>query len=613
MPYARINPSACEIRKDSIKLRLDLFLSPADPNYEKHHLYMPDWDSAEAQAGYQGEVDANGTPTDLNAYQQWGNSLPHIWVLTPFHVHMIHPLHTASDDEIRADITRCLGYFYAFKQHCWDSELPFQEEWEKVAFQEGQVRCPFVAGKSKDKNKNQNRLQDILSRTAEFEVGIAPVTEGIDLRIGKKGTITIGSAATDRASFYSIGTNSAVNTLINKNGAADGDGTIDTVEAFFNLANAGNNFRVGIFFDHESNNYYTCKDVENLGEVGAGYQEFTGLSLTTLTGESIGCDGTTGGSWLKIDRDVTGGVTCRVETGNANCVVDDYSQYGTVLETTIVSLYGTGNGAVPITLELRSSTDTDARLELDTEITLSLRSSTDTDARLTLDTGIGLSLRSSIDTAARLTLNTGIAPELRSSTDTDARLALDTLVGLALRSSSATRAAIEITVTAATSLELRSATDTDARLTFDTGIELALRSSTDTAARLTLQVVPELELRSSNDTRASLALSALISPELRSSTSTRAAIALTVALVTEIECRSETSTRAAIELDTLIALALRSLTATRAALSLVTVYRYQAITMAMQDRSLSMSMQEREFEMSIPSRTFDSWKVRQDG
>lgn len=293
MAYAKINPSGCEIRKDRIKLRLDFYLNSVDAS---------------------------------------------------FHHHLIHPAHTASDDEIRADITRCLGYFYAFKQHCWDSKLSFMGEWKKVPVCAGEVRCRLVAGRPKDKKKNENRLQDILSRIEDFDVGAAQIPDSIDLRIGKKGTITIGSAAINRDSFYSISSGTAVATLLNENGAADGDGTIDTVEAYFNQADAGNNFRVGIFEDQESNNYFKCKDAENLGEASVGYEEFTGLSLTTLTGEHIGCDGTTGGSWLKIDRSTSGGVTCRLDSGDANCVVDDNSQYSGSIADALISLYGTGNG-----------------------------------------------------------------------------------------------------------------------------------------------------------------------------------------------------------------------------------------------------------------------------
>lgn len=612
MPYAKLNASGCEIRKERIKLRLDLFLNPADPNYDKHHLYVVDWDSPEVQAGYSGEVDETGTPLDMAAYQAWEDNLPHIWVNTPFHSHMIHPAHTASDDDIKSDITRCLGYFYAFKQHCWDSEVRFIDEWKKVAFQDGEVRHRFVAGKPKDKKKNADRLANILSRISEFDVGISTPSGHTDLRIGKKGTITIGSAATDRGSFFSLSTNNAVSTLLNNNGAADGDGTIDTVEAYFNQANSGNNFRVGIFYDHESNNYYTCKDVENLGEVVAGYQEFTGLSLTCLTGEYIGADGTTGGDWLKIDRDTSGGVNCQYDAGDANCVVDDYSQYASSLASAIISLYGTGNGAEPITLELRSATDTDARLLLDTGITLALRSATPTDARLTISvaisvagraysqtraaivlaTGVSIALRSSTGTRAAITLtlaeatelelrsatdtradsilDTGIALSLRSLSDTRADLTLDTLVGLALRSFTSTRAALTISVTAVTELYLRSFTDTRAAITLDTLVALAFKSVTDT--------------------RATLALSGLIVLELRSSTATRAAIVLTISLLTEIECRSATATRAAIQLNSLITLALLSQTSTRAALLLTTAMRQQTLNMELHDRQLTMAM-----------------------
>jgi len=562
MPYAKLNASGCEIRKDRIKLRLDLFLSPREPHYQGHK---------------------------------------------PFHVHFIHPLHSASDAEILADITRCLRYFYAFHQHCWDNDLPFIGEWKKVPFQEGQVRHRFVAGDTRDKNKNTNRLQDLLGRLSEFDIGITHVADGIDLHIGKGGTIDVGLAAEDRAANAAL----RYDTHINYNNAANDTGTIDTVEAWFDTAQNGNNCRIGTFTDNGSGNF-TCHDAESVGEVDDDIlQQFTGLTLSITAGEFIGLD-ESNNKILNVDADNSG-------YSGSYSIVGDYCDPEDTGDFTLaagwgLSLYGTGDGAAPTELELRSSTDTDARLALDTGITLRLRSSSDTDARLTisvaiaiagravsntradisLGVGVSIELRSSSDTRAAITLTVAEVTELelRSATDTRADLTLATGIGLHLRSSTDTAARLTITVTAITEIACRSSTDTRAALILDTLVSLALRSQTDTRAALEIQVteITYLECRSSTDTRASLALLAAISLEMRSSTSTRAAIILTISLITEIQCRSASTTRAAIQLNTLITLALLCQTSTRAALALTTAMRQQTLNMELHDRQLTMAM-----------------------
>lgn len=349
MPYAKINPSACEIRKDRIKLRLDLFLSPTDPNYDKHHLYIPDWDSAEAQAGYQGELDADGTPIDENDYQQWVDSLPHIWVDNSFHSHMIHPLHTASDDEIRAEILTCFNYFYTFHQHCWDTKLEFINEWKKVPLKDNEVRHRFVAGEAKDKNKNEKRLQDILSRVDDFAVGIAQVGESVDLRIGEKGTIDVGTPAINRGSAaYLCNTVPfpTYYTRVEVSNPANDTGTIDTVEAWFVLAAGGNSVKYGTF-EHLGSNELKCHDAEEYGEVSAGSkQTCSGLSIAISSGEYIGVDARAAAN-LSIEYDASGGEDMWYKMG-LFCDPNDQETF-TWMGGDIISLYGTGTTGAPPT------------------------------------------------------------------------------------------------------------------------------------------------------------------------------------------------------------------------------------------------------------------------
>jgi hypothetical protein len=302
MPSGRINPSGCEIRKDRIKLRLDFFLYPTEPNYDKRHLFVVDWDSPEAQAGYPGAVDELGEPIDCAAYQAWEDSLPRVWVDTPLHTHFIHPDHTASDDDIRSEISRCLSYFYAFHQHCWDSKLAFIGEWKKVSLREGEVRCRFTPGSSKDKKKNESRLQDILDRPHDFDIDITAAAVGRpDLRIGEHGTIDVGTPAADFNSW------SETNNYTQVEGAntANASGTIDSVECQCNAAAIGNIVKGGILTE-SPNNYLTPRDTEQLGGAMAGYNLWTGLSIDVETGDVIGFVCTNSKS-VKLERNSSGG------------------------------------------------------------------------------------------------------------------------------------------------------------------------------------------------------------------------------------------------------------------------------------------------------------------
>jgi len=100
MPYCKIEPSGCGIHKDRVKLRLDFFLNPNDPNYDKAHAFVVDETCPEFLAGYQGKLDAEGNP-DPVVYDKWRDGLPHVWRDNPFHHHFIYPDKEATDNQIK--------------------------------------------------------------------------------------------------------------------------------------------------------------------------------------------------------------------------------------------------------------------------------------------------------------------------------------------------------------------------------------------------------------------------------------------------------------------------------------------------------------------------------
>lgn len=300
MPYAKIESSGCGIHKNRAKLRLDFFLSPKDPNYERY----PD---------------------------------------SPFHSHFIYPDKDASDADIKAEIKRCLNYFYAFHQYCWDKKVNFIDEWKKVPSQVGQVRCPFIKGEPKDLTANQDRVQSILSRSQEFQVSISKVPFQ-DLNIGEKGTIDVGSPAIDRG--YDAGLYTPYKTWVEGANPANADGEIDTVEAWFSTAAVGNLVKYGTFEDLGSNEL-KCHDAEEYGEVSAGSkQTCTGLSIDITTGEYIGADARAA-SDLKLEVDISGGTGSWYLAGQY-CDPNDQGTFSWV-GSYILSLYGTGTEAGGVT------------------------------------------------------------------------------------------------------------------------------------------------------------------------------------------------------------------------------------------------------------------------
>lgn len=437
MPYAKIETSGCEIRKDRIKLRLDCFLNPTEPNYDKHHVFIVDWNSPEAIAGYQGEVNAEGDPIDLKDYQQWEDSLPHIWVNTPFHSHMIHPVHTATDNEVKANIIRCLGYFYAFHQHCWDGNKPFIDEWKKVPFQEGKVRHRFIAGKPKDKNKNNNRLQDILSRIEEFEVGIAPVSEAIHLNIGKRGTIDIGADAINRNTFWST-----AYTLLALDNLANDSGEIDTWEIWAYADMTG--CKVGTFFIIGGDTY-ECRDVETIGSVTAGSkQSFTGCTTTVVTSDRCAGYAATG-SWEKSNSGFAG--FRHKGSGGDVIIASQQTDFSSLLSGDAISLYGTGDGAgqdypistscsILVSPSVDGAFDSDrgmsASLSLSPSVSRKFDSERATSSNLSLAATIARSFAKTITTSSALSLAVTIVKGAGKAIATSCNLALAVSVGRAL-------------------------------------------------------------------------------------------------------------------------------------------------------------------------------------
>lgn len=83
--YVRIEPSGCCERKGLVQIRLSMYLEPDDYGYEKHHVQIPDFNSAK----YDGEI-KNCIPADGEHFSKWAENLPKVWQNNPFHNHFIY-------------------------------------------------------------------------------------------------------------------------------------------------------------------------------------------------------------------------------------------------------------------------------------------------------------------------------------------------------------------------------------------------------------------------------------------------------------------------------------------------------------------------------------------
>lgn len=128
-------------------------------------------------------------------------------------------------------------------------------------------------------------------------------------------------------------------TGIDYNNPANATGTIDTVNAWFQAANAGNSCKIGTFTDGGSGSF-TCNDAELIGEVVAGSaQQYTGLSIDIATGEYIGADARAAVT-LVLERANSGGSGVYWIEGQY-CDPSDSGTFA-LLSGDILSLNGTG-------------------------------------------------------------------------------------------------------------------------------------------------------------------------------------------------------------------------------------------------------------------------------
>lgn len=161
--------------------------------------------------------------------------------------------------------------------------------------------------------------------------------------------ITIGSAATSRASSSSITTY----TRIWRNGPCSGNGTIGKIEIYTG-SSAVTGLKIGTFYG--SSTTYTNRDYESLGSVDANTKKtFTGLSIDAQTNDVLGIIATAGSILYNTAGSVTPGLAFKsgdqFGTGEQSSYTTDGNVYACSLygESSVVDVQATANDSSTVT------------------------------------------------------------------------------------------------------------------------------------------------------------------------------------------------------------------------------------------------------------------------
>lgn len=357
----KFEPSGTHLKDGYLKIRLDFYPKEGDKSYDQNHVYVVDETSAEYLAGYKGELDKDGSLIDIDDYNKWYDSLPHIWRVNPCLCHFITVPSDITTEELDAyiktiftgnitttidDIMSQLDSAHLISPYmrnktgiatlpAYDIQDVKEEMYSKSILTYEELTASTPEAKAVVKIKVDNYIKNVIeppivgSVNAELANFVLSGENGGQIKEVEKGSIDVGPGAIDRYNSSSSG-----NTRVNKGNPSNADGILDTWELWFKTNGSG--VDVATFYIVSGANYST-RDYETIGNVTAGSkQTFTGMSTDVHIGDYAG-EHLTGGS---IELDTDGGAGVWVASGDyIPCVNQAFTEAGAYFAT---SIYATG-------------------------------------------------------------------------------------------------------------------------------------------------------------------------------------------------------------------------------------------------------------------------------
>jgi hypothetical protein len=339
MPHALINELGCGVWHGGlVKIRADICLNPGDNRYDDPRFYQPDWESNEAQAGYPGLVDKDGSPLDPEQYKAWVDKLPHIWLPERhFHTHFLRFEPDVSQEQVEQAIKHHIPNFYAAWCEEYD-KLPggMRRGWD-VATRWKAIGRP----RRYDLEMNPTELE---ARRSECQSKLGLILKAnLSVQSSKKGEtfpateIDVGSEAKVRSSS----TNSAY-TWFDINNLANGDGALDTAEIYTYTSSNATFCYVTTFFN-VSGTTYESHDREDVGVVTSGDKRtFTNLDIDVAEDDAIG---SYSDAKIFLDTSGYGGAARSVALGDYTFPETQAAYYLSYYTDDAFSLYCTGETA----------------------------------------------------------------------------------------------------------------------------------------------------------------------------------------------------------------------------------------------------------------------------
>ncbi len=323
-----IEPSGTQVTEQGLLLvRSDLVPEPADKTYPIHHVFVP-----VVTEPYKGKIDALGFP-DPVSYQNWLNSLPHIWRVNP----CLSFFTPAPELATIKDFTDYIGgVFKPDVVATIDHLMALADSAHYIG------RYAKSLAKWSDKKVNPADAVDLIASINDALKGPDGLPLSVSLVSGKvqevpPGSIDVGAGATNRGGAVFEGY-----TLYDLTNPANESGTVDTYQAWFNTTGA--TVRVGLSFLNALSRY-ECRSVYAWGDVASGsVQTAAPLTLACTAGDFASMYSLTG----KLETDTSGGSGVKYASGQ-HLTVGDATVPSTAANY-MISIYGTSTTPVGVPL-----------------------------------------------------------------------------------------------------------------------------------------------------------------------------------------------------------------------------------------------------------------------